>query len=111
VDDPNALRMVHEVVESLLTATEAEKLRAAYDLTDASDAESKKKGLLELISDLRFYLPLLKITEGLTGVERISSYRYYFHQVGCAFKRHPNQFDLINIAQPHTRRLSELSCS
>ena len=102
------MKRVHGVADDLLTYTEAEKLFQAYDLTDISDAGTQKIGLLELISDLRFYFPVLKASEGLLGVDEIVSYRYSFHQVRITFQLLVQEvvFDFLEIAQPYTRTIS-----
>jgi hypothetical protein len=101
------VKRVHCVADDLLSSAEAEKLLQAYDLMDVSDAGTQKNGLLELISDLRFYFPVLKASEGLLGVDGIVSYRYSFHQVRVSFQLLVQEavFDFLEIAQPYARTI------
>jgi hypothetical protein len=80
LDDPKAIERFSIATDELLNSAEKEKLVSTYGLK-SSDAETRYSGLLQLTSDLRFYLGVLKVAEGWSAHPTGKACRYHFHQV------------------------------
>lgn len=92
MDDPTAMNRLHKALNLLLSTTERENLLAAYNLTTFSSPVELKEGLLALITELRFHLPVLKNVEGWEDKAndnnceaREGVYKYHFHQVSTPY--------------------------
>ena len=84
LDDPQAVKRLQDSMDLLLSTKEMNKILRAYDIMEEPRSGKSKAGLLALITDLRFYLPVLLVLEGWksTREQRNSrAYRYHFHQV------------------------------
>ncbi|KAK7191621.1 carboxylesterase [Paraphaeosphaeria sporulosa] len=76
---PNAFENLNASCAKHLTESETNTLLAAYSLP-ASTPEQERRSLIDLISDLRFYIPTLAAHSGWKSAfpaER--SFRYHFH--------------------------------
>jgi hypothetical protein len=90
LDDPNAMaRLSQAFAHERLSESEREGLLRKYKLTKDFDASTQLLGLLQLVSDLRFYLPVLKVTEGWSGRRLSDCHRYHIHQVSDHYYLYP----------------------
>ncbi len=77
MDNPNIMQILHETLTSTFEPAEQAALLEAYSLSGTPTTEQKYHGLMDLCSDLRFYLAVLKVAEGWPD----KCYRYHVHQV------------------------------
>ncbi|TVY82959.1 Lipase, partial [Lachnellula suecica] len=73
---PKALERLHTSIALSLTDAESEKVLYAYNLYGEPDAKRLYKGLMELGSELRFFLPGVEMRKGWGR----KGFRYHFHQ-------------------------------
>jgi hypothetical protein len=79
LDNPNSFTLLQSLCAEFLTPSETSSLLFAYNLP-ASSPEQQYSNLLELASDLRFYLPTLAVHTGWkTSTARPYARRYHFH--------------------------------
>jgi len=85
LDDPMAMKRLHDSMNSLLDANDRDKILQAYSLAGKPSPEESRAGLLALITDLRFYLSVHLVLKGWkhskSGGAKPRAYRYHFHQV------------------------------
>ncbi|USP77107.1 uncharacterized protein yc1106_04381 [Curvularia clavata] len=80
LDPPGVLDRLRAACVKYLTASESQRLLAAYSLDGPSPKKQESERLLELVSELRFYLPALVAYRGWKASsppKRAS--RYHFH--------------------------------
>ena len=78
MDAPNVMRRLENALTAALNPLGAEILLKKYGLVGKLTPEQQYAGLLNLSTDLRFHLPVLKVVEGW---EPSKCLRYHFHQV------------------------------
>lgn len=80
LDPPGALNRLREACAKYLTASESQRLLAAYGLDGPLPEKQESERLLELVSELRFYLPALAAYRGwkASSLPKCAS-RYHFH--------------------------------
>ncbi|KAF2253201.1 para-nitrobenzyl esterase [Trematosphaeria pertusa] len=79
LDNPKAFALLKSLCDRHLTSSETANLLSAYNLP-APSAEQEKHTLLELASELRFYLPTLAVHVGWKNVSPPKlARRYHFH--------------------------------
>lgn len=80
LDDPKALEKTKLAAEDLLGEDLSRQIRVAYELDNADPYP----GMLKLISELRFYLPVLAAAKGLRFPEGVQVKEYHMHQVSSS---------------------------
>jgi len=81
LDNPNIMPLLHKTMTSLLTPAQQNKIMEKY-LPEPLTPEKQYTGLLNMMSDLRFYLATDKVGEGYTSTTNCQrkAYRYQFVQ-------------------------------
>jgi carboxylesterase type B len=80
LDRPDALERLKQACAKHLTASETQKLLVAYNLESSLPKKQESERLLELVSELRFYLPALAAYRGWKAASPLKrASRYHFH--------------------------------
>ncbi|KAK6343786.1 hypothetical protein TWF696_007448 [Orbilia brochopaga] len=86
LNKPNNAEYFIGCINSVLVPEQAQNVIHAYSLSPLDSAETSLVKCIELLTDLRWYLPILYIDIGLEKTARAPKVsRYHFHQ--------PNKFD------------------
>ncbi|PGH11931.1 hypothetical protein AJ80_06896 [Polytolypa hystricis UAMH7299] len=104
LDNPTVFDRLQSAADKLFDEQEKYKLLAQYVLTPVHDESTRRSGLMELLSDLRFYLPTIKVAEGWPeGWPEGKCHTYHFHQlnpiVGAFFNRASHELDVAFVLQ------------
>ncbi|KAK6508772.1 hypothetical protein TWF481_003542 [Arthrobotrys musiformis] len=84
LNHPNNAQYSTDCIESVLEPAKALEIIKSYDLSPANSAEKSLVDCMELLTDLRWYLPILHtVYDDVQSPTSVS--RYHFHQ--------PNNFD------------------
>ncbi|KAK6516055.1 hypothetical protein TWF506_005968 [Arthrobotrys conoides] len=110
LNHPNNAAYFIECIESILAPTTASAVIKAYDLSPSHSSEESLIGCMELLTDLRWYLPILHTaydyTESSTKVSR-----YHFHQSNNFDSQWKglaaHLFDITILLQNHKHLLSD----
>ena len=83
MDAPDIMTRLQNALEASLGPVEIVKVLQKYNLNLILASEQQYDGLLDLATDLRFHLMVLKVAEGWknSSEQARNCVRYHFHQV------------------------------
>ena len=88
LDDITALARLKDALSRVeLSSEEQNMFLEAYELVGDPSNEVINLGLLNLMSDLRFYLPVLKTKDGWSERGVLACHEYHFHHVRIVFSK------------------------